>query len=527
MAITDIQISEELETNAPSIKYSGNEGPKSPQEEQMMMADAILEEEYNKYVFDLLEIRPEATPMTLEEFRQMVIAEGQMSGGQPLPQDPTKPVNPFQPKPTGPVLPDRQMAAYGGIMGLAGRRKYGIGSSLKKFARKIIPNEIAEVAVKAAPFVAPFNPIAAGLMSGIGGFDQHGSISKGLKSGLMNYAMGQVARGIGGGMGNLQTGFDPRTGFGNASTFGKGLLSNPLQGEGGLSALLNKTKAPVDIGAVTSDAGFGSAQDLGADRFADSMINPGKSVLEKQSKSILGDLPKLIKDNLSKVGLGNNLVTGLLVGGLGAGALMGNMTEEEVKDMNRGEGLDIEGIRTEVLEAMKDPSGEALEAIRIKYPFLGTRRSKNLDAIGKAMGGRIGFDSGGGFSQNDLLLLKRFKMNPKEVSGYKDGGKELLKSLRTSYIPKSEGGLMDLGGMEKDYRNTGGFVDIGEYEKKDDVPARLSVNEFVMTADAVRGMGDGDIDLGAKRMENLMGTMENKKGAQQMFDVSERLSEVV
>ena len=89
------------------------------------------------------------------------------------------------------------------------------------------------------------------------------------------------------------------------------------------------------------------------------------------------------------------------------------------------------------------------------------------------------------------------------------------------------GGIMDLGGMEKDYRNTGGFVDIGEYEKKDDVPARLSVNEFVMTADAVRGMGDGDIDLGAKRMENLMGAMENKKGAQQMFDVSERLSEVV
>ena len=41
MAITDIQISEELETNAPSIKYRGDEGPKSP-EEEMMMADALL-----------------------------------------------------------------------------------------------------------------------------------------------------------------------------------------------------------------------------------------------------------------------------------------------------------------------------------------------------------------------------------------------------------------------------------------------------------------------------------------------------
>ena len=38
MGIEDIQISEELETNAPSIKYRGNEGPKSPQQiEQMIL----------------------------------------------------------------------------------------------------------------------------------------------------------------------------------------------------------------------------------------------------------------------------------------------------------------------------------------------------------------------------------------------------------------------------------------------------------------------------------------------------------
>ncbi len=93
--------------------------------------------------------------------------------------------------------------------GLYGRRRYGIGSKLKRAVRKIIPNEVADVAVKAAPFVAPFNPIAAGLMSGIGGFDQHGSLSRGLKSGLMTYGGGQLARGIGGGMENLQTGINP------------------------------------------------------------------------------------------------------------------------------------------------------------------------------------------------------------------------------------------------------------------------------------------------------------------------------
>ena len=77
MAITDIQISEELETNAPSIKYSGDEGPKSPQEMEMM-ADALLQEEYDKYVYDLLEQRPDATPMSLDEFSAILNQEKEL-----------------------------------------------------------------------------------------------------------------------------------------------------------------------------------------------------------------------------------------------------------------------------------------------------------------------------------------------------------------------------------------------------------------------------------------------------------------
>jgi len=96
---------------------------------------------------------------------------------------------------------------------------------------------------------------------------------------------------------------------------------------------------------------------------------------------------------------------------------------------------------------------------------------------------------------------------------------------------------MDLGGMEKDYRNVGGFVPLGEEEKADDVPARLSKNEFVFTADAVRAAGGGDIDQGAEIMENVMKNLERGGeiseesqglgGARDMFEVSERLSEVV
>ena len=75
-------------------------------------------------------------------------------------------------------------------------------------------------------------------------------------------------------------------------------------------------------------------------------------------------------------------------------------------------------------------------------------------------------------------------------------------------IGAQEGGLMNLGGMEKDYRQEGGFVPIGGQEKADDVPARLSKNEFVFTADAVRAAGGGDIDAGAEVMENLMENLE-------------------
>ena len=60
-----------------------------------------------------------------------------------------------------------------------------------------------------------------------------------------------------------------------------------------------------------------------------------------------------------------------------------------------------------------------------------------------------------------------------------------------------DGGIMNLGGKEMDMRG-GGFIPIGKKERADDVPARLSKNEFVMTADAVRAAGGGSVNKGAK-----------------------------
>ncbi len=97
--------------------------------------------------------------------------------------------------------------------------------------------------------------------------------------------------------------------------------------------------------------------------------------------------------------------------------------------------------------------------------------------------------------------------------------------------------LIDMDGKEMDLRAEGGFVPIGRMEKADDVPARLSKNEFVFTADAVRNAGEGDIDKGAEVMYNMMKNLESGgevseesqglDGAREMFQTSQRLGEVL
>ena len=114
--------------------------------------------------------------------------------------------------------------------------------------------------------------------------------------------------------------------------------------------------------------------------------------------------------------------------------------------------------------------------------------------------------------------------------GYQEGGD-------AEPVAKKTMPLIDMDGKEKDYRETGGFVDMGRMERADDVPARLSKNEFVFTADAVRNAGDGDIDKGAEVMYNMMKNLEaggevseesqGLEGARRMFQTSQRLEEVL
>ena len=409
MGIEDIQISEELETNAPSIKYSGNEGPKSPQEmEQMIMAQ--LEEEYAKYVFEMQEQGIE--PMSMQQFIEQAMAEGQMSGGTPLPNDPTKPVNPFQPKPTGPVLPDRQMAAYGGIMGLDGRKQYGIGSWIQK------AKDIGEQYFTGKTAIEIENESQARV-------DREQGINRPVPEGydLKTQKIADITP-----IGDPEGTLGPQEGY--FDTLFKGEKDDKGVRQGGL----NKQIVPIVGGALAGLFTKGTDPD-----------NPG----------LPSDTTAIALDDLKK--------------------------SANVLDQQAGIAAGLNFLPA--VEARKYTPAQMLETYA---------RAANGGRIGYNLGGRIGM---------------------------------------------AEGGIMDLGGMEKDYRAEGGFVPIGREEKADDVPARLSVNEFVFTADAVRNAGGGDIDQGAKVMENMMKHLEQggqvseesqgMQGARDMFATSQRLGDVI
>ena len=132
-------------------------------------------------------------------------------------------------------------------------------------------------------------------------------------------------------------------------------------------------------------------------------------------------------------------------------------------------------------------------------------------------------------NQGGTMSYQQFKMQVlKQAQSQGPMAQEHLQPAQPRMA--AEGGIMDLGGMEKDYRQEGGFVPLGKKEKADDVPARLSKNEFVFTADAVRNAGGGDIDAGAEVMQNMMENLEaggeispESQGAQGMYNNMKQL----
>jgi hypothetical protein len=290
------------------------------------------------------------------------------------------------------------------------------------------------VASKAAPLVAPFNPAVAGLMRGIGRFDQRGSISDALKQGVGTFAFGAGARALGGRQ-------DIMGGFTRDS------FTSPLSPERTqqFTSLFDKQQA-TDVGSKLSE-------------------QMSEVSIPTEKKGLISVTRDLTRAAIKK--LPDGIAAQLAAGGITAGAsLLASYFQGEFEEQQPGETV------AEYMQRRKEYVGQQMRVYMDNY-FANDPEYMKLDEAGKD------------------ALVARYNLNK--------GG------MPTGIMRTNKAGV-----KERDYRETGGFVPVGVKEKADDVPAMLSKNEFVMTADAVRGAGGGSIEKGAQKMYDTMKRLEKR-----------------
>ena len=467
-----------------------------------------------------------------------------------------------------------------GIGNLVKREEYGLGSKLKKFVRNVIPNEVAEIAVKAAPFVAPFNPLLAGAMSAVGSFDQTGRIGSSIKAGLINYGLGQVARGIGGA--GFQSGFDPFAGANFSGGFTSGiqsLFTSPMGAQpfgtfsqtptqqyytGGADAYIKppdvagniygSTPTSPTVGTVLEGPGGGTVVEslsLPSTDVAAKATQPGYVELIKQAGSLdpnvsisqrfdaVKDLSQkalqdiytkpvrnaageIVDRELDKTALVSTAITAStyaeaigLLGKAGDPNPEKTLSEAEYQrlrvDPEKAKLTSLKpeafGIRNLSADGgmMDDMQSGVLSitltpANREKFQLGSKGKNTSNNRISQIIQLIRDAESIGDMERAEELRLDLFRETKKA-----DGGR--INYFMGSEIPvrQNQGGIKEL-----DLRNKGGFIPVGIKEKADDVPAMLSKNEFVFTADAVRGAGKGSINKGAQKMYKLMKSLEKK-----------------
>ena len=263
-------------------------------------------------------------------------------------------------------------------------------------------------------------------------------------------------------MGRLMTLEEPRQGYflGKLVRKAKKAVKKVVKSPLGKAALIGGGLGLLGGAKFLGGQGiFAGGQGLGRFRNLANLIRPAATNVTGKR----GLLSGLFYDKDGAFSLGRTALTGLTGAAVAAPFLMGG-DEEEIDPGVDVSGIQpmVAGIRDQAREFYRNPASRA--------------------------------DSGLFFMPQQRFVQDSFFAA--------DGG--LADIPREGY---AEGGIMDLGGMEKDYRE-GGFVPIGKEERADDVPARLSKNEFVFTADAVRNAGGGDIDKGAEVMQNMMDNLE-------------------
>jgi hypothetical protein len=374
---------------------------------------------------------------------------------------------------------------------------------LKKITRpisrvldKVIPNEIKP----ALPFLAAAAPfMAPGIMGAFG----NSMLSRGLISGGLNLGSQLAQEGSDGDFSALSL----------AMASGIGALSAP--------GSQIKTMHPTE-GVITS--GQPSAADFFKNKAAGmepGFAKSGLGALEKSS-NYLTNVGDTLQNNLfSKEGLKAAMVP------VGQG-----ITDLAVAE-NRRAMKDYERDMADAEAEQGASDAQRAAAIRQSMEAYGFTEEEIEDAIyaaGYRAGGRVGLKGGGADFGGIPAAIQNIKEDEEEtITIMTDNGpiqieKSVYESMpgmfmdtttsaygdagRGRPVPEfADGGLMNLGGKEMDLRK-GGFVPIGKKEKADDVPARLSKNEFVMTADAVRAAGGGSVKEGAKRMYETMNKLE-------------------
>ena len=217
---------------------------------------------------------------------------------------------------------------------------------------------------------------------------------------------------------------------------------------------------------------------------------------------------------------------GVMAGGTVLGGVLGALSPEEQEEVSTGR--NIEALRGKLTTAYQNLGYDESEIPALVDNDLSEYTS---GAGGYAEGGRIGFNKGGseafkeykqdledGIISPDTSFNEWLDNNAPEPDydkSYANGGR-IGYAMGTDQIVNQASGIMGLpqrtnkaGVKELDLRESGGFIPpVGIKEKADDIPAMLSNNEFVFTADAVRGMGDGNVNKGAQRMYDMMKKLE-------------------
>jgi hypothetical protein len=240
--------------------------------------------------------------------------------------------------------------------------------------------------------------------------------------------------------------------------------------------------------------------------------------LKKAVGGITKGIGKFLKSDLGKAALLGVGAFGLPGGALGMrGFLSGGLPELGLKELLTKKAADVTLGDTLKVGAMGTVLGGVLAALDPQEEE-DIKSGRNLGALkGKLTQAyqNLGYDEAEipGLVANDMSEynkdMSRGVMATGGRAGYAMGSPEenAMQASGIMGLPINEN---PAGVTELDLRETGGFIPpVGVKEKADDIPAMLSNNEFVFTADAVRGMGDGNVNKGAERMYAMMKKLEN------------------